>query len=337
MTRSQTTHSAPISCSRQNCCAVLIAVAAVSVLYFNFEPTPAAADLDQATIDLAELTASAVAPTAPTRSSATNNRRASHGPSQSQGRGRPSTAILQGKRALLMQLLLLQRGCQKLSAIPDYTATFVKRERIDGVLGENQVILLKVRREPFSVYMKWLKGGDKDRELLYVAGQHNGKMLVRVGGFKGRVLPALKLDPNGSLAMKESRHPVTKIGLLGLACEVIAYRQNDLKGEACNCCQMLADQRINGQDCYCFLVEYDSKKVSEIYRKSLIYIDKENSLPVLVKNYTWPVDADEQLSGTELDEATFIEHYAYSNIQLNPQLAANEFDRTNRKYRFTRR
>ena len=37
--------------------------------------------------------------------------------------------------------------------IRDYSCTFIKRERLDGDLGEPQHIMLKVRHQPFSVYM----------------------------------------------------------------------------------------------------------------------------------------------------------------------------------------
>ena len=335
MTRSAPTQSARRPCRRPNCCAVLISLAAVSVLYINFEPKPAEADPDQPSLAMGDFTGPSIAPIPTTPSAGATDRQAAQGGKGSQ-QSPGAQAALQGERALLMNLLLLERGHRKLSRIPDYTATFVKRERINGVLGESQTMQLKVRHKPFSVYMKWLKGGDEDRELLYVEGQNGGKMLVRIGGVKGKFLPALKLDPNGSLAMKESRYPVTKIGLLELAQELIAYRQNDLNGKGKNCCQMLADQKINNRDCYCFLVQYKSKKTSELYRKSIICIDKETSLPVFITSYTWPGEDDEKLTGDELDKATFIESYTYSNIRLNAQLAEHEFQRTCKNYGFSR-
>src|SRR5215213_130621 len=39
--------------------------------------------------------------------------------------------------------------------IRDYSCTFAKKERVDGVEGDYQIILLKVMHQPFSVYMKF--------------------------------------------------------------------------------------------------------------------------------------------------------------------------------------
>ena len=50
-------------------------------------------------------------------------------------------------------------------------------------------------------------------------------MLVKLGGVKGRMVPALKLDPNGAMAMKESRYPITTIGVKQMTEEIIQYRK----------------------------------------------------------------------------------------------------------------
>ena len=44
MTRSNDSGSKPVSHKRRNLLAILIAFAAVSVLYFNFDPTPAGSE-----------------------------------------------------------------------------------------------------------------------------------------------------------------------------------------------------------------------------------------------------------------------------------------------------
>src|SRR5215475_13139108 len=40
--------------------------------------------------------------------------------------------------------------------VKDYSATIVKRERIDGKLGDPEYAMIKVRQQPFSVYMSFL-------------------------------------------------------------------------------------------------------------------------------------------------------------------------------------
>ena len=60
---------------------------------------------------------------------------------------------------------------EAIAKIQDYSATMVKRERIDGVLGEHQYLFVKVRHQPFSVYVYFLAPADlKGQESIYIAG-----------------------------------------------------------------------------------------------------------------------------------------------------------------------
>ena len=336
MTRSKSARRGIVCCRRQNCTAVLISLAAVSFLYFNFEPISAGADAAEADFDLSDIEAAVAAKPMLSVKTASQSRQphnASPAGVQPQA-GAPGE--VRGQRALLMNLLLLEHGRHKLAQIPSYTATFYKNELVGGSMTGAQVMQLKVRHEPFSVYMKWMIG-DKGRELLYVNGQNSGDMLVKVGGWKGKMLPALKLNPTGSVAMNAARYPVTKLGLLELTSELIAYRRKDLENYRGLDCRMVDDQKLNGRKCYCFVLQYENPKVSELYRKTILYIDHELCLPVSIKNYSWPSDEQKKLTGTKFDEATLIEQYAYTKIRLTEKLADAEFDRKNKNYRFARR
>jgi hypothetical protein len=303
-----------------------------SVLYFQFSAEPGVGGHD-AVVDIARLTAAnPIEVTQPAGAAEAGSAQASVSdrlPGMAAG---ASNTLLEGRMALLMNLLLIERGHARLSAVPDYTAMFMKQERIGDELGEAQVIRIKLRHKPFSIYMKWLSR-DKGRELVFVEGQNDGKMLVHVGGWKSRLLPTLKIDPHESRAMAESRHPVTDAGLLEVARRCIAYRQRDLKAPSGVRCRMLDNQKFDDRACYCFIIEYDRPDLLDGYRKVVAHIDKEYSLPVSVKNYGWPQD-DASLSETELDAETLIEIYSYSEIRLHSQLAEADFSRHNKAYRF---
>jgi hypothetical protein len=64
-------------------------------------------------------------------------------------------------------------------------------------------------------------------------------------------------------------------------------------------------------------------------------IDKELALPVNVATFGWP-EPGESIPADRLDEATLIEHYRYSQIRVDTQLADGDFDRANREYSFRR-
>jgi len=56
-----------------------------------------------------------------------------------------------------------------------------------------------------------------------------------------------------------------------------------------------------------------------------------------VQRFGWYDTQDEEMakySPEELDEVTFVEYYAYSDINLNAGLKPVDFDRENPEYRF---
>jgi len=337
MTRN-TPAAAPASSRKHNFIAILMSLGAVGLLYLNFEPAPAGAEPNEISIDISQLGASSptlVTAMLPVPAIAGGESSEDASADSSQSPEEIARERAQSRMALLMNILLLEKGHRKLSAVSSYTSTFFKQEQVGGAMGGGQVMNVKIRHEPFSVYMKWLVG-DKGRELLYVDGQNDGNMLVKVGGIKGRLLPCVKLDPNGAIAMREARHPVTDIGLLNLSRKIIRYRQHEAdNGYADIRCQMLDGEEIDGRPCYCFILNYQNPETSETYRKSVQYVDKELLLPICIKNYGWPAD-DSETDLVKLDEATIVEHYGYSNIQMDTQLADADFDRKNRSYRFRR-
>ena len=327
MTRSEHAVSLPVSPHRRNFLAIIISFLTVSFLYLNFEPRPAGADLDASLTDISSVTA--VSPMLASQSEAKTD-----SDSQEADSAVATDMLAQGKAAMMLNLLLLEKGYAQFSKFSDYTATFFKRERVDGILGDGQIVNIKVRHEPFSIYMKWVVG-DRGREVLYVDGENDGKLLVKKGGFAGRLLGALKLDPDGSLAMKESRHPVTRAGLLNLVGELIKHRRKEVLLEDGFHCVMLDNQEVNQRPCYGFILEFDDRTVSRIYRKSVLYLDKELLVPLHLQNYTWP-EKEGETDAQKLDEETIIEHYTFSNIKLNQNLADLDFDRANENYSLRR-
>lgn len=313
---------------RRNFAALVVAAAATAALSMHYQPVPAGADPDALGLDLGRITQDVNLPEAAASGSPATARPARAVADE------PAGNVLAGRSAMLFNALLLEEGIKRFSRVPGYTATFYRRERVGGALGDEQVMQMKLRHEPFSLYLKWLVG-DKGRELLYVDGENDGKMLVKVGGVKGRLLPPIKLDLDGAIARRESRHSITDLGLLRLAELVLERRRRELQQERGTRCRMFDEQTANDRLCYGFLIEYADPAVSPVYRKSVVFVDQEWLVPIYIKNFTWPeggTPADPQ----QLDEATMIEHYSYSNIRLDVQLADGDFDRNNEKYQFRR-
>jgi Protein of unknown function (DUF1571) len=325
----------PSGAVRMNCLAGLICLAAFGILFLNFHATPAGAGLDALALGGSQL----VATPAPIASS-TAEGEAGGLSSLSLGElnKRIHSAIHGSKLALQLHVALLELGKHRMQNFPDYSATFIKQERVEGDdLQDVQTCQLKLRHHPFSVYMKWIEGGDVGQEVLYVDGVDNNRLLVKLGGRKGDILPRLKLDPNGSAALSKSRHPITEMGLLQLTELIVKYRKRDLALKEGVRWQLLGDQKVMDQDCHCFVIEYDSKTIEPVYRKSITYIDKEHSLPICVKNFGWPGEEANTDDPQGLDEATLIEFYGYKDLKFENRLADADFDKANPEYKLLKR
>lgn len=223
------------------------------------------------------------------------------------------TIAISGRTAMLMQVLMLEKGQASFGKLSGYGATFLKRERIGGSLGIMQNITMDVRHEPFSVYMKW-QNYDKGRQLLFVPEENKGKAHVRLGGLKGRLLGVMKIAPDGAKAMAESRYPISEAGVLPIVKKMLEYRRADLTREGV-CCRFEENAEMYDRKCYRFDVHYDSPDACKLYRHCIAYLDKETLIPIRVCNYTWAVDA-EDCTPEELQELTLIEDYGFSGLKV---------------------
>ncbi len=240
---------------------------------------------------------------------------------------------LNSKMANLLQIQLLEMGLERLEKCSEYRAVFLKQERISGSLTDMQEIQLKVKHAPLSVYMQWANCMT-GREVLYVDGQNENKMLVHLEGVQGRLTGTLRLDPEGMLAMRESRHPVTDVGLKNLIETVLTFRRKEAETNFGFNCYCLDNQIAHNRKCILFITEYTSEESSPDYRKSMVYIDRETYMPVTVNNYGWPDGSDSSVAAAELDEQTLLESYSYVNPTFDAPLIASDFDPENKTYHF---
>ncbi len=215
--------------------------------------------------------------------------------------------------------------------IDDYTATLVKRERIEGVLGVPEYIYLKVRNAkpgtPFSTYMYFVKPAiAKGREVIYVQGQNQGKMCAHEGGTGLKAaIPDLWLDPVGFLAMKGQRYPVTEIGLENLMVQLIARAERDMKAGMCKV-QFRKGAMINKRKCTMIQVTHPDKRAPYDFHVAQIFIDDELQVPVRYVSYDWPEG--------EGARPKLIEEYTYVNVKLNNGFKNIDFDVKNPNYNF---
>ncbi len=111
---------------------------------------------------------------------------------------------------------LYQEALERYQAFDSYIVRLIRREAVKGEMNPEEVILFKFRKEPWSVYMKWLGKHGQGREVVYVRGRHEGKIHTLLAAGDVPLVPAGKrmaLAPDSILVKSASRHPITEAGL----------------------------------------------------------------------------------------------------------------------------
>ncbi len=204
--------------------------------------------------------------------------------------------------------------------VRDYTAIFLKRERVQGVLGDQEVMQLKYQK-PFRVYLRWPTGPKEGREVLYVAGANRDRLLVYDPSGIQRFFTLL-MSPGDARAMRASRHPITEIGI-GKLIELIAQnaRRAWARGELRLIDHGAGEESGRPVRRYEGILPDDPGRGYFCARLGLA-IDRELGLPVRAQIYEW--------------DGNLVGDYAYTDLRVNPGLAPQEFDPANPAYQFPR-
>ena len=319
------------SSSQPNFLAICASAFSIGVICLSFDPVPAGEDVQVARI-APSITAVENTADVPLPPGTVSTPADPHSPLPSDAAPRVGSGELSNHDAIKFSLLLLKDGGRFIENIDNYQVIFDKRERINGDIGEVETMNLKVRHTPaFGIYMKW-KNGDTGRQLLYSDEYDDGQMVVKLGGLKGRILPALKLDPLGSEAKAGARYPVTEAGLAGMIRQMIMHREKDLSHGHGIACSRLVNETFDERECYCFKYEYSAPEFNPLYRKSIVLMDTRYHVPLKVTNFTWSNNA-EGMTPEQLDEMTIIEDYAFRQLDMSTKLANEDFSRDNPAYR----
>lgn len=202
--------------------------------------------------------------------------------------------------------------------IRDYTAVLHKRERVRGELMPTEQIEVKFRK-PLSVYMKWIAGPNEGREVIYVRGANDGKMIAHKGSFPD---VTVSLRPTSSMAMQGNRHPITDVGF-GHMIDIVARdaRRSALHPEDRVTYVDLGESLVHGAASRCLEQLVPPPAVARYYaaRARLCYAVR-TKLPTRVT--VWD-------TGGEL-----LEDYGYAQIRVDVGLGDAEFDPGNPAYKF---
>jgi hypothetical protein len=232
-----------------------------------------------------------------------------------------------GAHPLVAVLDFAKAGLQEVDQnIKDYSCTLVKRERISGTLSDSEYVFLKVRHEPFSVYMYFLgPQAIKGRECIFVDGGNNGKLVAHEGkGFRAK-LGTFHLDPNGLIAMRGQRYPITEVGIRNLTARLIEVGTHDTQYGECEV-KWFKDTKVDNRKCTCIQATHPVSRKQFRFHMARIFVDDQLRIPIRYASWQWP----SQAGGPPLLD----EEYTYVNIKVNNGFTDADFAERNPSYRF---
>ncbi len=228
------------------------------------------------------------------------------------------------KRLLLATLLAVD---QRLDRVSGYTAIFRKQERLNDILGPEQTLAMKVRHQPFAVYLKFL-APKEGKEVVYAEGHHQNKVIAHTPGVVGWIVPRLAIPPDSPTALVESRHPITEAGLANLTNKLIGFRRMDLEDPEA----VTILDRTTGPDGRTWLRSihtHPHKVPGRPFTRVEVLYDPKTRIPMQISNYDWPEPGRQE-------DLLLAERYAYDDLDFDATLSAIDFDPANPTYAFHR-
>jgi len=215
-------------------------------------------------------------------------------------------------------LRLLAEARQAYRDVQDYTCVLVKKERMRGEIQPENVVGMKVRTQPFSVYLRWQQPkAMAGQEACYVAGKNDGKMRVHATGILG-VAGWVSLDPNDERAKKNSNHAITEAGIGNL---LARFTKSWEKEKDLNLTRVrVGEYDYNKRRCVRVETTHaDNKGGQFISYRCVLYFDKQTHLPIRLETYDWP-----RAGGSS--DGELMEVYSYVNMKINVGLGDDAFN-----------
>jgi hypothetical protein len=204
------------------------------------------------------------------------------------------------------------------AAIRDYKCVFVARENLRGKQGEDQIIHMKFRQSPFSVYMSWARPASMaGQEVAFVQGKNADKLRVRNVGLL-KVAGFMSIDIDDKRTLEHSRHTIREAGIGNLIDRTAQNWQFDRQsGKAVT---RISEYSFDNRACYKIETIHTARLPQFYSYKGVIYLEKNSKYPLRNENYSWPVPGGNPAGD-------LMETFSYTQIEFNKGLRDADFDR----------
>ena len=214
-------------------------------------------------------------------------------------------------------IALLNEARLHFQSVRDYECRLIKWENVKGTLLPENVLTMKVRNEPLSIYLRCESpNSDKGLEVCYVAGRNHGMMRVRPAGFLG-ILGFWSVDTHDPRAFEKNRHCITEAGFGNLLESTARYW--DMERRLNKTLVHITDDTINGRNCTRIETIHPDRNAGSFYGyRCVLWLDKVTHLPAGVETYDWPRQGGPE--GGDL-----LEWYRFLNLRCNIGLGEKVF------------
>ncbi len=214
-------------------------------------------------------------------------------------------------------IALLDEARQHFRNVRDYECRLLKQERIQSVLLPQSVMTMKVRNEPFSIYLRCESPDtDKGLEVCYVAGRNHGMMRVHPVGVLG-IFGFQSLDPHDPRAFEKNRHCITEAGLGNLLDSTAHYW--NMERRLNKTLVRITDDELSGRPCTRIETIHPDRQAGVFYGyRCVLWLDKATHLPIGSETYDWPRPGS-------AESGDLLEWYRYLDLRCNVGLGDDVF------------
>lgn len=254
---------------------------------------------------------------------------------------------------------IVEKSITKMRASKSYAYTFYSTERIFGDFVKSSMEV-KLNLSPRKIYANNLTGPNKGKEILYVKGENNNKVLVNA-------LWGVSLSPFNSMMRKGNHHTIHQFGF-GKVIEILddAMQKAEKENAFDQVFQLKETVEYAGKPCYKIVIEdptFTYKNYTIKNGESLYQIAQRNNI-----NEQLIVEKNSNLSGfgsakdglqikipssyakksilyidkenfhcvyQELyDDKGMFETYKFQHLKINPNFSTEEFTKDYKDYNF---
>jgi hypothetical protein len=215
---------------------------------------------------------------------------------------------------------LSRAALARYQSIDSYVARFRRREVVGSTAKPEEMMVIKFRKNPWSVYFKWLGAEGHGREAAFVDGKYDNKLHTLLAAGDMPLMPAGKrfsLSPDNALVRNSSRHPIREAGFGTLVDQFARLVAANAKGDFHpGALRYLGPIKRNEFEQPCEAVEQSIPPGAEAGLpkggRRLWVFDSATSLPVLMTAFD---DANKE-----------VEYYCYDRLQYPASLTDDDFN-----------